>query len=179
MKLPKEENFESIYLFCFPKLIAYLQQHTHSLQDAEDIASRAMTILWRKWDTLESHTQRGMMHWLTATAHNLLKEENKKQKRTPDVISLEDLPLHLHPEAPPESDPIREEEEFLRELHQLSEQLPPTEAQLLYDKIVRHLSNEEIAAQLNVSANTIHIRWTRTKKHIAQIKFKSGSPPSH
>lgn len=178
MKLSPEETFEAIYLFCFPKLVAYLQQHTHSLQDAEDIASRAMTVLWRKWDTLESHTQRGMLRWLTATAHNLLKEENKKQKRTPDVISLEDLPLYLHPEAPPEPDPIREEEEFRRELHRLSEQLSPSEAQLLHDKIICHLSNEEIAARLKVSVNTIHIRWTRTKKHIAQIKFKNGSPPS-
>ena len=100
MKLPTEETFESIYLSCFPKLVIYLQQYTANLQDAEDIASQAMMILWNKWDTMSSHTRRGLQCWLTVTAKNLLKEKNKKKKRTPPIISLDDLPPNLHPESP-------------------------------------------------------------------------------
>ena len=174
MKPSAEESFENVYLVCFPKLVAYLSPYTQSRQDAEDIASHAMMILWKKWDTLESHTIQGMHAWLMLTARNLWMDETKKQRRSPLVLSLEQLSVDMCTEIPAELDLGENEKNFEEHLDLLSEQLTTTEAQLLRDKIAGQLSNEEIAARMGVSVNTIHIRWTRTKQHIAQIKAQDG-----
>ena len=153
MKNPREESFESIYRICFPKLVAYLQPHTLNLQDAEDIASQTMHLLWRKWDTLPTHTQKGILCWLFTAARNYLHEKARKEAHSPTVISWEELPPQWHPEAPPDADP-----KFI-------------------DKIERRLSDEEIAAKYGISVNAMRIRWSRTKDRIeALMKL---SPRNH
>lgn len=169
MKLPMEETFESIYHTCFPKLVAYLQQHTHSLHDAEDLASRAMQILWQKWDSLPTHTQKGMLCWLISTARNLLHEKARKEAHSLDIISLEELPPQMHPEAPPDTDPRQAEEEYRNRLQALIEQLTEKESALLLDKIERHLSDREIAARYGITVNAVRIRWSRTRDRIAEL----------
>lgn len=167
MSISQEETFESIYLSCFPKLVTYLHRHTHNLHDAEDIASQSMLILLEKWDTLPTHTRKGIFCWLITTARHLWMEEVKRRCLAPTTVSLENLPQGLHPEAPPDSTPKQKEKDYRECLQELSDQLPEAEAALLYDKVIKHLSNEEIAEQLGISANAVHIRWSRTKKRIA------------
>lgn len=169
MPTSREETFESIYLNCFSKLVIYLHQYTQNRHDAEDIASQAMLILMRKWDSLPSHTQKGIFCWLLSTAHNLWMEEIKRRAQAPATVSLENLPPALHPASPHDMTPKQKEEEYRQCLQELSEQLPEAEAALLHDKIVKHMSNEEIAARLGISVNAVHIRWSRTKKRIAVL----------
>ena len=177
MKNPREESFESIYRICFPKLVAYLQPHTLNLQDAEDIASQTMHLLWRKWDTLPTHTQKGILCWLFTAARNYLHEKARKEAHSPTVISWEELPPQWHPEAPPDADPKCIEEEYRKCLQELLGQLSEKESRLLLDKIERRLSDEEIAAKYGISVNAMRIRWSRTKDRIeALMKL---SPRNH
>ena len=155
MKLPTEETFESIYHTCFPKLVAYLQPHTNNLHDAEDIASQTMLVLWKKWDSLPTHTQKGILCWLYSAARNFLHEKARKEAHTPAILSWEELPPQLHPEAPSEFDHAHAEEEYRQCLQELMRQLTKKESELLLDKIERQLSDHEIAAKYH--DNGVHI----------------------
>lgn len=179
MSIPQEETFESIYLGCFPKLVSYLHQHTRNRHDAEDIASQSMIILMEKWDTLPTHTRKGIFCWLVTTAKHLWMEEVKRRMQAPATVSLENLPQGLHPEAPPDTTSTQQEEDYRERLQELAALLPEAEAALLHDKIVRHMSNEEIAEQLGISANAVHIRWSRTKKRIALLTHVHLDPPKN
>ena len=169
MKQPAEETFESIYRTCFPKLVAYLQPQTKNLHDAEDVAAQTMQILWKKWDSLSTHTQPGILCWLFSAARKLLQENARKEKHAPTIVSWEELPPQQHPEAPPETDPRRQEEEYRQALLTLSAQLTKKERELLLDKIERHQSDLEIAKQYGITVNAVRIRWSRTKDHIAEL----------
>ena len=169
MKLPMEETYETIYVQCFPKLLAYLQQHGNSLHDAEDIAAQSMLVLWRKWETLPNHSQQDILRWLLATARNLaLKEAYRASRRAP-TVSLEDLPSQFHPAAPSDPSPSEQEKEYHQYLTELAHRLSPKEAELLLDKIERNKSDEEIAAKLGISVNAVRIRWFRIKAHIIKL----------
>lgn len=169
MKQPAEETFESIYRTCFPKLVAYLQPQTKNLHDAEDIASQTMQILWKKWDSLSTHTQPGILYWLFSAARKLLQEKARKEKHAPTIVSWEELPPQQHPEAPPDADPHRQDEEYRQALQTLSGQLTKKERELLLDKIERHRSDREIAEQYGITVNAVRIRWSRTKDRIAEL----------
>ena len=176
MKLPMEETYEAIYVQCFPKLLAYLQQHGNSLHDAEDIAAQSMLVLWRKWETLPNHSQQDVLRWLLATARNLaLKEAYHASRRVP-TVSLEDLPAQWHPAAPSEHSWQEQEEEYHQYLAELIQRLSHKEAELLLDKIERNKSDEEIAAKLGISVNAVRIRWFRIKAHIIKLM---QSPQAH
>ena len=169
MKRSTEETYEAIYVRCFPKLVAYLQQHGNSLHDAEDIAAQSMLVLWRKWETLPNHSQQDILRWLLATARNLaLKEAYRASRRIP-TVSLEDLPPQWHPAAPPDSSLQEQEEEYYQYLAKLTQRLSHKEAELLLDKIERNKSDEEIAAKLGISVNAVRIRWFRIKAHILKL----------
>ena len=169
MKQPAEETFESIYRTCFPKLVAYLQPQTKNLHDAEDVASQTMQILWKKWDSLSTHTQPGILCWLFSAARKLLQEKARKEKYAPIIVSWEELPPQQHPEAPPDTDPLKQEEEYRQALLSLSRQLTRKERELLLDKIERHRSDNEIAEQNGITVNAVRIRWSRTRDHIAEL----------
>ena len=177
MSTSQEETFESIYLNCFSKLVSYLHLQTRNRHDAEDIASQSMIILMEKWDTLPTHTQKGIFCWLVTTAKNLWMEEVKRRMQAPATVSLESLPRSLHPKAPPDTTPAQQEEEYLEQLQELSDQLPEAEAALLHDKVVKQLRNEEIAERLGISVNAVNIRWSRTQKRIAALRHVQYDPP--
>lgn len=79
-----EQTYQTIYRSCFPKLVTYLQRkYACNRQDAEDIASQALHILWQKWDGLDSHTEAGILCWLFLTVQNLMRNEAKKKAAKP------------------------------------------------------------------------------------------------
>ncbi len=178
MKLPKEEIYEAIYADCFPKLVAYLQQHGNSLHDAEDVAAQSMLVLWHKWDALPNHTRQDILRWLLVTARNLMLKETYRASRRIRALSLEDLPAQMHPTASDESSWREQEEEYRKLLTELTRHLSAKEAELLLDKIERRKSDEEIAAHLGITVNAVRIRWFRTKGHISLLMNASERSPS-
>ena len=165
----KEETFEELYQICVPKLMAYLNFRSFSQQDAEDIVSRTTLLLWEKWDELPTHSQKGMLSWLLSTARNIAHEEDRRLARLAQILSLDELPPHMHPSVPPELSHEQREEEYRQILRRLMRQLSEQESELLLDKIERHRSDEEIAQRMGITVNAVRIRWMRLKERIARI----------
>ncbi len=173
----KEETFEEIYQICVPKLMTYLMFRSYSQQDAEDIISRATLLLWERWDEFSTHSPKGMLCWLLNTVRNMAYEEDRRMARLTQLLSLDELPPHLHPSAPPDIPPERREEEYRQLLRKLTEQLSEQDRELLLDKIERHRGDSEIAEQLGITVNAVRIRWTRLKERITRI-LQNGFDPN-
>jgi len=170
MNKSTEQTYQDIYRASFPKLVTYLQhRYACNLQDAEDIAARALHLLWEKWDAIESHTEAGMLRWLFLTARNLMRDEAKKKRRRPELISLEEMTDSQHPSALPDPTPQQIEEEYTRYLTEITQRLSPNDAALFRAKIAEHESDESIAARLGISVNTLRVRWLRVKRRILNI----------
>ena len=107
-----EQNYSDIYRDAFPKLITYLHKSgIRNRQDAEDMAAKALHILWEKWDTLETHSYPGILCWLLQTANNLMRDEIKKKARRPETVSLEEIDGQSLSQSIPELLPEQIEEE--------------------------------------------------------------------
>ncbi len=170
MNKSSEQAYQDIYRSSFPKLVTYLQRrYTCNLQDAEDIAARALHILWQKWDNIETHTEMGMLRWLLLTAQNLIRDELKKNQRRPELVSLEEMTDSQHPTAPPDPTPDQIEEEYTRYLTEIMQRLSEADADLFRAKIVARESDETIAARLGLSVNAIRVRWLRVKRRILAV----------
>ena len=170
----KEETFEEIYRICVPKLMAYLQYRSYSQHDAEDIVSRAVKLLWERWDEFSTHSLKGILCWLLNTVRNIAHEEDRHRAQMAQILNLDDLPPHMHPPAPSDIPPEEREAEYQRLLRRLTEQLSDGERELLLDKIERHRTDTEIAAQLGITVNAVRIRWMRLKERISRI-LQNGS----
>ena len=163
MNKSSEHVYQNIYRLCFPRLVTYLQRrYACNLQDAEDIAAQALHILWEKWDAIESHSEAGLLRWLLLTAQNLMRDEVKKKRRRPELVSLEEMNDSQHPPAPPEQD----EEEYAHYLTEIMQRLTESDAALFRAKIVEHDSDDAIAVRLGISVNTLRVRWLRVKRRI-------------
>lgn len=166
MTTQSEQGYSDIYRFAFPKLVSYLRNNgIRNHHDAEDMAAQAMHILWQKWDTFETHTQAGMLRWLLLTAHNLMRDENKRKRRRPQPISLEeltdsDLPFDIADFSQ------QTEEEYADYIAEIISRLSPNDAVLFRAKIVDCKPDAEIAARLGLSPNTLRVRWLRVKRRI-------------
>ena len=165
-----EQNYSDIYRFAFPRLVTYLHKSgIRNRQDAEDIAAKALHILWEKWDTLETHTYPGILCWLLQTSKNLMRDEAKKKARRPETVSLEEIDgQSLFPSV---CEPLSEqiESEYAQYLAELCKRLPESDAALLRAKIEERHTDAEIAAQLGISLNTLRVRWLRTKNKIRAV----------
>lgn len=170
MNKSTEQTYQDIYRSGFPKLVTYLQRrYPCNMQDAEDIAARALHILWPKWDSIEPHTEAGMVRWLFLTAQNLMRDEAKKNRRRPEVISLDEMADSQHPISPPDPTPEQTEEEYSRYLAEIMQHLSESDAALFRAKIVDLEGDESIAARLGLSVNTLRVRWLRVKRRILTI----------
>jgi RNA polymerase sigma factor (sigma-70 family) len=162
-----EQNYSDIYRDAFPKLVTYLQKcGIRNRQDAEDMAAKALHILWEKWDTLETHTYPGILCWLLQTAKNLMKDETKKKTRRPETVSLEEITDSQLPQDTFDPFPHQTEAEYTRYLNEILRRLSEKDAALLRAKIVEQLDDAVIAEQLGISRNTLRVRWMRVRQKI-------------
>ena len=173
----KEETFEELYQICVPKLMTYLTFRSFSQQDAEDIVSRATLLLWEKWDDFPTHTPKGVLCWLLNTVRNIAYEEDRRMARLARLLSLDELPPHMHPSAPPDMSREQREAEYQRVLRKLTEQLSEQDRELLLDKVERQRSDSEIAQRLGITVNAVRIRWMRLKERITRI-LQNGFDPN-
>lgn len=167
MNKSTEQAYQEIYRSAFPKLVIYLQRrHNCNWQDAENISAQALHILWQKWDTLESHTEAGMLRWLLLTTQNLMRDEVRKKQRKPQPLSLEELTDNRHPLTMPEISPQQSEQEYTSYITEIMERLSESDAMLFHAKIVDCEPDKEIAARLGLTVNALRVRWFRIKRKI-------------
>lgn len=169
MELTYDEAFKAFYQGIVGYCLSRLPNEPCS---AEDLASECFVLLFRKWDSLQSHSAAAVQVWLLRAARNKTMDYIKKKRlhtvsiddeETRDRVELE--LLHLRAEV----DEQKEHERYHRYLAQLREILS-AEEWALFDLVVnREASFREVAERLNMTEAAAKMRWYRLR---AKLKLK-------
>lgn len=150
--------FSKIYLVYFPKLVRFSREYVISTEDAENIVQDIFMYLWEHQDMLDSLTNlNAYLFTLTKNRcidfyrHRALIDSKKES-----LDNLQDRELKLKMEALMQFDEnIFTEKEIENLLAQAIEHLPEKCRQVFILLRMNGLKHEEIAAQLNISVNTV------------------------
>lgn len=164
-ELTQEQAFKQLYkpVQCFLR-----QQLRVCEQEIEDLTMDVLVDLINDhWDTLETHTLKGLRVWVWNAAHYKALDFIKKKKRQPLVVGIE-AAMQEDPELQYENfsssiQAVDENEEYKRKMTIIKSLLPPPDFQLL-DMRLRGHSPPEIAKALGISEGAERTRFCRIRK---------------
>ena len=138
---------------------------------AEDVASDAFLILYRKWDELRSHENKVLLVWLYRTADNLIKEMWRARKI--EIVSMSDETVTRQVEQKlQEAEEIDAYEEIIRSeryVLDIKKELKDGEWQLFEYIVVKKYSYRKVAEILNLSVAAVKMRWYRLQAKMRPI----------
>lgn len=138
---------------------------------AEDIASNAFLILYRKWDELKSHENKVLLTWLYRTAGNLIKETWRANKA--EIVSMSDETIaRLVEQKLQEAEEIDAYEEIIRSeqyVLDIKKELKDEEWQLFEYIVLKKYSYRKVAEMLNLSEAAVKMRWYRLQTKVRPI----------
>ncbi len=162
-----EHIFDEIYIAHFENIKNFCKSRLNNDANiAEDITQLSFFILYVKWDTLNSHTEKVLLAWLYKTAKNITKNHIKKSQRDTTVSLDEYLEKGYE---------IADETYFVDDItyqayrEALERELSSDELKLLNYVLNENFSLHEIAIILDKNVSTVKSRWLRLRKKIQQI----------
>lgn len=161
LKQGDEQAFAAIYKHYAAGLLVYAGARLFFAEDARDIIQDVFVKLWRDRQTLTIHT--GLANYLyTATRNRVIDHIRKNAVREEYGILIQYLGAAGSPDASAQLE--------LKELHQrvslALESLSPKVREVYRLSREQHLSIPEIAAQLQVSEQTIKNQLTTALNHL-------------
>jgi RNA polymerase sigma-70 factor (ECF subfamily) len=165
--------FESIYNAYFPILYNYVVQIVKDRTEAEDIVSDVFLKLWEEKDTITFQTSVKSYLFKSAYNHSINVLKHKKIQG-----QYEDYFQHLNLLAEAGADyPLSQliEKELTERLAKAIEKLP-RQCRLIFNMSrTDGLTHEEIAQELGVSINTVHMQIRRALKKL-RVELKDVLP---
>lgn len=157
---PKTENaaFSKIYRVYFPKLVRFSREYVVSTEDAENIVQDIFMYLWEHRDMLESLTNPNAFLF-TLTKNRCIdfyrhKVRTESKKESLDALSERELKLKM--EALQQFDEnMFTVDDIDALLNKAIDHLPEKCRQVFILSRMEGMKHEEIAAQLNISVNTV------------------------
>ena len=139
------------------RLCLFAYRMVHSLDDAEDIVHNVFLNIFEKEGSFNNIVD--LKPYLYRSVHNACINHLKKSQKIPQTSTQE--PVNLD-----EEDYLvkRIEDEVLWELAQAVESLPSKCREVFKLGYMKHMSNEQIAAELNISINTVKSQKQRAKQ---------------
>ncbi|GCE26429.1 hypothetical protein KDA_19130 [Dictyobacter alpinus] len=151
-----------------PIIFASILKHLHSREDAEDLTVEVFAAALEQ-KALSQLPPEKQLAWLKKVTHNKLIDTYRKMRYRRSVnidIFAETLYDHEEPEK------IVLQRESDQQLHQLIQQLPPLQQQLLYLRYSHNLSAAEIGALLNKSEVMVRQQLFRIRKLLRDNYFR-------
>lgn len=144
------KSFSSIFNTYYSALCFFAERMILNKEEAEDIVGESFVKLWRLHENFE--TMQNIKAFLYITTKNACLNFIKQSERT--AKNQSDLVYVL---AKKEDHVLTEitKVEVLREVHAAIESLPPQCRKIVRLSFVEGMKNDEIAAQLNLSVNTV------------------------
>lgn len=159
-KAGDKQNFKIIFDSLYPNLCLFISRFIHNLPAAEDLTQECFVTLWDHREKMESaqHIKSFLYFAARNTALDFLRHEKIRNQYTEQSIQqLETSENFIH-------FVIAEEVEQI--LLKTEENLPQ-QCKQIFILAMQGKGNEEIAAQLHISVNTV-----KTQKKIAYKKLK-------
>jgi RNA polymerase sigma-70 factor (ECF subfamily) len=161
------EQFEEIYKTHYAVLRNYANFIVKDREETHDIVHDVFLTLWKEWENITSETS--LKAWLFRSIYNKCMDVLKHaevQSKYADYVSHLDCLMYNESDYPL-SDLI--ESEMLEMLERAIAKLPPQCRNIFIMSRKKGMTHQEIACELNVSANTVH---TQIKRALDKIRFE-------
>ncbi len=163
MELTYEEAFRTFYRGIVGYCLSELPNDPFS---AEDLASECFLLLYRKWNTLQSHAPVTVQVWLFRTARNKVLDCKKKKRLQTVPVNDEDEWNRLESEMqdlPGRYDEWEEIERYGRYLGEIRDALTEDEWRL-FDLVVNGKQPfRQVSEQLGTTEAAAKMRWYRLR----------------
>lgn len=160
-----EAAFTQLYNHYFPKIYGYVARRTPVRVEAEDITS---TIFIKVVTSLKTYRYQDCSFgaWIYKIATNCLIDHYRKVGRTP-VSLVDEFPEIKDFKQDPVNDMVLKENAAA--VHETLAKLPVKYREILYLKYFSELSNQEIAASLDISPNNAGVLIHRALAKFQEI----------
>lgn len=168
--LLQDISFESAYRkYCNMLISNCYYMGVKNRCDAEEIVDDIFTLLYGKWNSLESHAEAVVIKWLNVTLRNVtysyVRGKNKQAKMLAEVEREASI-------LRAEKKSVYSDEEYDKLIEKLYAEMSEAEI-LLFDCIVNQdMTLKDVAILTEESINTVKSRWLRLKRKLEKRHFK-------
>jgi len=146
------EAFSELYDLYFPKIFRYISWRVGSRGDAEDTVSSIFTKTLDKIGTFKRQEGATFSSWIFRIAHNTLIDYYRtRQKR--NYINIDDLPEIEADEILP--DEAYDRRQLFKKLHQMIQELPERQTEIITMRFFTGMRNKEIARVLEIEEKSV------------------------
>jgi RNA polymerase sigma-70 factor (ECF subfamily) len=160
----KEETFKEFVNQYYSQLCAFSVQYTDSLEVSEDIVQDVFLRFWEEKKYLLANSS--LKSYIFNSVRNASIDYIRKN-RTHIFTQLEEASYLNEDETNEDNLKMQHEQ-----LHQLLKQLPPQEYQTLVAIVVHNKKYKEVAAEMEISVNTVKTHLSRAMKFLRKNNIK-------
>lgn len=176
------EQFRALYRHYFPRIYAYVAARVGRKHDAEDVVSEIFVKVVEALNRFEYRGEGSFTAWLFRIAHNHVVQFYRRQGRSAQAISLDDVP-QLRSDLPSPDEAYLQKERFARLLEML-DTLSPRRQEIISLRFFGELRNQEIAEVLGLSEKTVASHLSRGlddlhHKYDSEMRDDIQSNPLH
>ncbi len=172
--LDKQAYMEKLYREQERLMFYIAKQFSLDLYVQEEIVQNALICLLQKVDKLQALEPYARISYIATTVRNCAINHHKKHAREQkNQISLETLPVENMPHLPP-TDRILIRAENQKALLLAYHALPEADQILLAGKYILHLSDAEIAQQLQCKPDSVRMKLTRARRKLLAQLVEEG-----
>lgn len=160
----KNERFERIYNEFFKRVYKYVYFKIPRLQDVEDITAEVFSVVWKNIDILdEQNNIKGFIFRIASNKINDFLRVHYKVTVKESTLEWEDTFLN------DEKDTENKNEPLLKIISKLVVNLSDRDNKVFTLKYKQKLSNNEIAAELNITKNNVKVIHNRLVKKLKNL----------
>lgn len=168
MDVNSEQSFREVFGAFYVPLVHYANTFVHNSDDAEDIVQEVFVAVWERTDAMisENSLKSYLYRSVKNRCLNFLRDSSVKKRKLDEFQEeTEALGLDIHHEI------IREE--VYQQLLATFDTLPP-QCKKIYQLSLSGMKASEIAAELNLSVETVKTQKKRAKSLLVQRFGKLG-----
>jgi RNA polymerase sigma-70 factor (ECF subfamily) len=153
------EAFRQLYRRYFPRVYAYVAYRVNTIADAEDVVSSVFLHVVEALRRFEYRGEGSFAAWLFRIAYNEVQQHYRQQRRSGQVIALDDAPDL--PGSQPSPDEIVQTNERAAQVRALLNTLSPRRRDIISLRFFAELRNQEIAVVLGLDERTVASHLSR------------------
>lgn len=172
---PRTADFRSVFEEYFPRLRSYFKAAGFSTEEAEDLSQSALWNVYRNWEQYRGDGS--LAGWIYSVARNAARDEWRRQKRTPTMLTIDRSPLDEEGDAAandfaderPSADiEVTHRDTMVQTVAALGK-LPARMRACLLLHVQKGLSYGDVAKELALSVPTVKVQIWNARRRLRQL----------